>query len=94
MITAAEIPVEATEPIETADAPVVVEMKQAPVMAAQPTGEEVELAAVDTAPPADALVAMAPALPDTASTLPLVFLFGLLALGAAFAVRGFANRLQ
>jgi hypothetical protein len=94
LFTAAEIPVEATEPIETADAPVVVEMKQAPVMAAQPTGEEVELAAVDTAPPADALVAMAPALPDTASTLPLVFLFGLLALGAAFAVRGFANRLQ
>jgi hypothetical protein len=37
---------------------------------------------------------MAPALPATASTLPLIFLFGLLALGAAFAVRGVAHRLQ
>jgi hypothetical protein len=94
LFTAVEIPIEAAEPIKTADAPVVVEMKQAPVMAAKPTGEEVELAEVVTAPPPESLVAMAPALPATASMLPLIFLFGLLALGAAFALRGFAKRLQ
>ena len=34
-------------------APVVVELKRAPIMAVQPTGEEVQLAAVVTPPPAD-----------------------------------------
>jgi hypothetical protein len=82
LFTAAEIPAETAEPIKTADEPVVVQMKQAPVMAAQPTGEEVELAQVVTPPPAE--VAAAPAeLPHTASTLPLIGLLGLLALGAA-----------
>jgi hypothetical protein len=94
LFTAAEIPLEAAEPIKTADAPVVVEMRQAPVMAAKPTGEEVELAQVVTAPPPEALVAMAPMLPATASTLPLVFLFGLLAMGGAFVLRGFGKVLQ
>jgi hypothetical protein len=95
LFTAAELPLEVTEPIKTADAPLVVEMKQAPVMAAQPTGEEVDLAEVVSTQPADTtLVAMAPALPATASTLPLIFLFGLLALGAAFTIRGFSKRLQ
>ena len=46
----------------TADEPVVVQLKQAPVMAIQPTGEEVELAAVVTPPPAVELQ------PDTAPT--------------------------
>ena len=95
LFTAAEIPVEVTEPIKTADAPVVVAMKQAPVMAAKPTGEEVELAeVVSTQPSETALVAMAPALPATASTLPLIALLGLLALGAAFAVRAAERRVR
>ncbi len=64
-------------------------LKQAPIMAVQPTGEEVELAEVVTPPPAETEVAAAHgagSLPATASTLPLICLFGLLALGAAFAV--------
>jgi hypothetical protein len=39
------LPVEVAEPITTADAPVVLQLKQAPIMAIQPTGEEVQLAA-------------------------------------------------
>jgi hypothetical protein len=94
LFTAAEIPVEVVEPIKTVDEPVVAQMKEAPVMAATPAGEEVELAAVVTPPPAETEVAMAPELPATAGTLPLFLLCGLMALGAAFAVRGFSKRLQ
>lgn len=94
LFTAVEIPLEVTEPINSADASVVVELKQAPIMAIKPTGEEVQLAEVVTPPPAETAVATAPELPATASTLPLISLFGLMALGAAFAVRGVAKRLQ
>ena len=52
LFTAAEIPVEVAEPIKSADEPVVVQLKQAPVMAIKPTGEEVELVQVVTPPPA------------------------------------------
>jgi hypothetical protein len=69
-------------------------MKRAPIMAVKPTGEEVQLAEVVTVPPVETEVAMAPELPATASTLPLIFLFGLLALGAAFTVRSVAKRFQ
>jgi hypothetical protein len=86
--------VEVVEPIKTADEPVVVQLKQAPVMAIKPTGEEVELAAVVTAPPVEevAPVQMAasttPAeLPHGASPLGLIALLGLLSLGGAFALR-------
>jgi hypothetical protein len=92
LFTPAELPVEVVEPIKTADAPVVVEMTRAPIMAIQPTGEEVALADVVTAPPAVAEVATA--LPRTASSLPLIGLLGLMALLAAFATRMAARRLQ
>ena len=77
LYTEALIPLEVTEPIKSADAPVVVQLKQAPIMAVQPTGEQVELAAVVTAPPAEIPVAttampVADVLPATASTLPLI----------------------
>src|SRR5580692_5747371 len=52
LFTPADIPVEVAEPITTADAPVVLHLKQAPVMAFQPSGVEVQLAEVVTAPPA------------------------------------------
>jgi hypothetical protein len=91
-----EIPVEVAEPAHLTAAPVMAEMKRAPIMAIQPTGEEVQLAAVVTPPPAEVEVAAAPApvttLPDTASNLPLIGLLGLMALGAAFAVRSIAKR--
>ena len=96
LYTEAEIPVEVAEPIQ-ADAPVVVQMRQAPVMAIQPSGEQVELAQVVTPPPpAELLVAQNQEqnLPATASMLPLIGLFGLMALFGAFAVRASAKRLQ
>jgi len=94
----AEIPVEVVQPILTADAPVVLQLKQAPVMALQPTGEEVELAAVVTPPPAVELQAdAAPAaavLPATSSPLPLIALFGLLALGGALGLTMIQKRIR
>jgi hypothetical protein len=90
LFVAAEIPVEVAEPIESASAPVVVELKRAPVMAIKPTGEEVQLAEVVTPPPAPTEVAMAE-LPHTASSMPLVALSGLLALGVALVLRRAQN---
>jgi hypothetical protein len=100
LFAAVEIPVEVAEPIKTVDAPVVVELKRAPIMAIKPTGEEVALVEVVTLPPAVEETQVAadpvaePTLPATASTLPLIGLFGLLALGAAFTVRAIANNLS
>jgi hypothetical protein len=106
LFTVAEIPVEVAAPIKSVDEPVVVQLKQVPIMAIKPTGEEVELAVVVTPPPAETAVAAAPAplaqvpvaqvpvdrLPDTASNLPLIGLCGLLALGGAIAIRSLRNR--
>jgi hypothetical protein len=106
LYTPAEIPVEITEPIKSVDEPVVRELKQAPILAIKPTGEEVELAAVVTPPPAaemqeaaETQVATArtsnapePMLPATASNLPLMGLLGLTMLGGAFAIRTVAKR--
>ncbi len=98
LYTPAEIPAEVTAPITSAEEPVVVQLKQAPVLAVQPTGEDVEVAQVVTAPPAEALAATneAPAaeLPKTASPMPLIGLFGLLALGAAFTLKFARTRAQ
>ena len=54
---AAEIPVEVEAPITSPEEPVVVQLKQAPVLAVKPTGEDVEVAQVVTPPPAEVLVA-------------------------------------
>jgi len=98
LFTAADVPLEVAEPIKGTGHPVVVQLKQAPVMAIKPTGEEVELAQVVTAVPADELVAAntepAQTLPATASTLPLIALLGLLALGGAFVLRMAQKRIQ
>jgi len=111
LFTPAALPTETAEPIKSADEPVVAELRQAPIMAVKPTGEEVQAAEVVTAPPAEAEVAQVqpapvpapveaapasgdadrsvpdPELPATASPLPLIALFGLLALGGAMALR-------
>lgn len=107
LFTPAEIPVEVVEPIKSVDVPVVAELKRAPIMAIQPTGEEVELAQVVTPPPAGLQAAVsastleadraaspvADSLPETASPAPLILLFGLLALTGAYAIRTTAKRL-
>jgi hypothetical protein len=90
--TPAEIPVEVTEPIRTVDEPVVAQLRVAPVEAVQPTGETVELAQVVTPPPPAEL--RASSLPATASLLPLIGLFGLLAMTMAFVLGPFAKRIS
>jgi hypothetical protein len=99
LFTAVEIPLEIATPVKSVDEPVVVQLKEAPIMAIKPTGEEVQLAAVVTPPPAVELEAAAEPvqiadnkLPDTASSLPLIALFGMLALGGALTIRTIRKR--
>jgi hypothetical protein len=100
LYTPAEITAEVAVPVKSAEEPVVVELKQAPIMAIKPTGEEVQLAEVVTPPPAETEVAetlpeqLPASLPKTASPMPLIGLLGLLSLGGAFAVRAAASRLR
>jgi hypothetical protein len=88
----AEVPVEVLLPIKAADEPVVLQLKQVPIVAIQPTGGEVQLAEVVTPPPAPTEVAMA-VLPHTASWLPLIALFGPFALAGAWVLRLAQKRL-
>ena len=94
----ADVQVEVAKPEE---ATVATSLQQTPVMAVRPTGETVELAQVIQSEPPATTVAAAPdaaapnypaELPATASSLPLVALCGLLALGGAFAVRSIKQR--
>jgi len=97
LFTPTEIPLEVTEPIKSANEPVVAELKRAPIMAVQPTGEEVQLAQVVTPPPPQELeptLMAQTSLPATASPVPLIGLLGLLALGSAFVLRATANRMR
>lgn len=91
-----EVPVEVAKPEEPE---VVAALQEAPVVAVRPTGEEVEIAqVVEATPPATVAEAPEPAqvavntLPSTASSLPLIALFGLLALGGALTVRSMRKR--
>ena len=75
---------------------VTAQLVQAPVMAVQPTGAVVELAQVVEPPPATPAAEPAEVavnkLPDTASSLPLIGMFGLLALGGALTLRSVSKR--
>jgi hypothetical protein len=91
----AEVPVEVAKPEEPT---IVAALQQAPVMAIKPTGEAVELAQVVQSEPPAALAAEPTLvaknrLPDTASSLPLVALCGLLALIGAFSIRVATKRI-
>ena len=84
LFTTAEITPEVTVAIKTPAEPVVVELEKAPVMAIQPSGQEVQIAQVVTPPPVTLLAQNEPAaLPATGSSMPLVALFGVLALAGA-----------
>ena len=93
LYTEADLPLEVTQPLLPVTAPEVVQLKQVPIKAIQPTGEVVEVAAVVTPPPAIELkpdtapTQIAAALPHTASLLPLIAMLGLLALGLGLAFR-------
>src|SRR5271169_908172 len=87
LFTPAEIAPEVAVAVKSPDEPVVVQLKQAPVMAIKPTGEEVEVAEVVTPLPAEVAQAtpeLPATLPKTASPMPLIGLLGLLSLGGAF----------
>jgi len=88
-------PVLAT-PTELEAAPIEA-LNTAPVEAVAPTGDPVELAQVVEPPPADAPMAAAkqPAadpLPQTASSLPMIALIGLMMIGAGLALSAFSKR--
>ncbi len=91
--TKSELPEDVTKPMLAVSEPEVAQLKEAPVEAAQPTGEEAEIATAVTPPPAAELEpdtaptqVAAMTLPKTASPLPLIGLLGLLALGGAWAL--------
>jgi hypothetical protein len=94
---ALEIAKETNEPVlytpdELATAPAET-LKTTSIAAVAPTGEPIELAQVVEPPPADpVMVAAADPLPKTAGPLPLIALFGLLAIGAGFAISAFSKR--
>jgi hypothetical protein len=94
-----DLPLEVTEPMLPVTAPVVAQLKQAPIKAIQPTGEVVEAAAVVTPPPAVELkpdvgpTQIAAVLPATSSLLPLIAMLGLLALGLGLAFRMVQKRI-
>ena len=104
LYTSAELPPDSAEPMKSSDEPLVAQMRAAPVMAVNPTGDDMQLAEVVTPAPVE-VAAVAPvaatpssgeadrALPHTASLLPLLALFGLMALGGALALRLTAKRI-
>lgn len=96
-----------TQPATTATDTPVIALKEAPLTAVNPTGEEVEIAQVVTQPPTavaaetttppTAVAGMttpqsADELPQTASSLPLVGLIGLLSLCAGLALTAIPKR--
>ncbi len=90
--TTSDLPEEATPEMMTMNESSVAQLMETPVAATQPTGETEEIASAVTAPPAaelepDTSTQVAEmTLPKTASTLPLMALLGLLALGGSWAI--------
>jgi hypothetical protein len=94
---------EVTPEVAKPEAPeVMLQLRTLPLVAVQPTGEVVELAQVYAPPPQALAPAADPApvliaenkLPDTSSSLPLIGLCGLLALGGALTLRSISKRVQ
>lgn len=75
-------------PVTTAAEPPVVALKEAPVMAATPTGEAVPVAQVVEAPP----VVQTASLPKTGSDVPFLALLGMMSIGVAFSMRPLCDR--
>ena len=69
-------------PVKTATEPPVIALKEVPLRAVRPTGEEVAIAEVVVPPPVQTA-----SLPKTAGSLPLMALMGLLSLGVGFSLR-------
>jgi hypothetical protein len=92
-----ELESDITKPAKSVNDEPVVALKQAPLTAVKPTGEEVEIAQVVTPAPAQKkgtadATERTGQLPHTASLLPLLGLIGLLSLGAGLALMGISKR--
>jgi hypothetical protein len=74
-------------PVRTATEPPVIALKEVPLRAITPTGEEVAITEVVVPPPVQTA-----SLPKTAGSLPLMALMGLLSLGVAFSLRALCAR--
>jgi hypothetical protein len=83
-----EIAANIVVPVTTATEPPVIALKEVPLKAVQPTGEDIEVAEVVVPPP----VQTAAHLPKTASNLPLLALMGFLALSLAIPLRALCAR--
>jgi hypothetical protein len=75
-------------PVKTASEPPVIALKEVPLKAVRPTGEDVAIAEVIVSPP----VQTAANLPKTASNLPLLALVGFLCLSVAVSLRALCAR--
>jgi hypothetical protein len=84
-----ELAVNTTKRASTMNAPQVIAMKQAPLKAQSPNGEELEIAEVFDAPNTvqTAQAQLPVTLPATGSPFPLIGLVGLFSLGAALGLR-------
>ncbi len=82
-----ELTADAVKPDVKVDAPEVVAIVLAPLMAEKPTGEEVVLESAFPALPDTAPLEKTEELPATASSLPLIGILGLLSLGTAAGLR-------
>jgi hypothetical protein len=92
-----ELESEIAKPAKSVNDEPVVALKQAPLTAVKPTGEEVEVDQVVTLPPAQQKVTAdargrIEQLPQTASLLPLWGLIGFLSLGAGLALMVISKR--
>jgi hypothetical protein len=83
-----EVAVNIVAPVKTASEPAVIALKEVPLKAITPTGEDVAITEVIEPPP----VQTAASLPKTASDLPLLALIGFLCLSAAVSLRVFFVR--
>jgi hypothetical protein len=90
LFTPTDTTAEVAEPITTVDHAAVVELKAAPVKAYTPSGDEVAM--LDVVTPPEQLTVSPAALPATASSLPLLALFGLMALVGAAAMGAATKR--
>ena len=75
-------------PVKTASEPPVIALKEVPLKAVRPTGEDVAISEVIVPPP----VQTAANLPKTASNLPLLALVGFLCLSVAVSLRALCAR--
>jgi hypothetical protein len=82
-----EVATNYTAPVTTETEPAVIVLKEVPLRAVQPTGEDVEIAQVIEQPPVQTA-----SLPKTASELPLVTLMGFMCLGIGISMKALCAR--